>query len=292
MPEAPVVPFRCPICASARGRWAAEQRDLRIARCEECGHGYVWPVPTAEFIAAIYDNPSYYTGSDDSIGFHDYHGLAPARDRMFARHLALIEGVAGKGKILDVGCATGDFLKAARTRGWEVFGADPSAARDEVTAAGIALVGKTVHDISMADGSFDAVTFWDVLEHVTDPVKDLTRARALLKRGGVVALTVPDSRNALARISGRRWFGYKIAGEHLQFFTRTSLRVALEKAGLAPQRLAPAAWTCTAGFLADRSARYLGPPGRAFRAAVKAMGMQSVLIDMPQINQVALGRAS
>jgi SAM-dependent methyltransferase len=272
--------------------WAAEHRGLRIARCEECGHGYVWPLPSVEFLNSIYVDPAYYQGAAESIGFQDYKSLAPARNRMFARHLTRIEAEVGTGRILDVGCATGDFLKVARSRGWRVIGADPSAARAEVEAAGIELVGTTVHDSDVEEGTLDAVTFWDVLEHVTSPIADLTRARKLLKPGGVIAVTVPDSANLLARASGRRWFGYKTAGEHLQFFTRASLSAAMLRAQVAPRALGPTSWSCTLGFLADRSGLYMGPPGRLFRAAVSRSRLRTVLIDMPQINQFALGVAN
>jgi SAM-dependent methyltransferase len=251
----------------------------------------VWPVPAADFLEAIYRDPKYYQGAAESIGFQDYESLGSARSRMFTRHLTRIEGEVGKGRILDIGCATGDFLKVARSRGWQVLGADPSAARAQVEAAGIELVGTNVHDVDVEEGTLDAITFWDVLEHVTNPVADLARARSLLKPDGVLALTVPDAANFVARVSGRRWFGFKTAGEHLQFFTRTSLRLALRTAGFAPREVAPTTWSCTFGFLADRAGLYLGPPGRLIRAGVSRSRLANVLVDMPQINQFALGVA-
>lgn len=289
MSEARPVAFACPICASAHGRWAAEHRGLRVARCLDCGHGYVWPVPDAEFLDAIYRRQEYYEGSDDSIGFRDYASLEPARKRMFERHLKRIEGEVGVGRILDVGCATGDFLAVARGRGWTVFGADPSAARAQVEAKGIELVGKTVQDAAIEDGSLDAVTFWDVLEHVVDPVADLRRASELLKPGGILALTVPDSSNLVARASGRRWFGYKTAGEHLQFFTHESLTRAFARAQLRLQVRQATTWSCTVGFLADRAGLYLGPVGKAVRAVGSSPAISRLVVDMPQINQLALG---
>jgi 2-polyprenyl-3-methyl-5-hydroxy-6-metoxy-1,4-benzoquinol methylase len=291
MPGADSIPFACPVCASTQARWAAEHRELRIARCNECGHGYVWPVPNADFLDGIYRNLAYYQGSEGSIGFRDYASLEPARMRMFTRHLMKIEAEVGPGRILDVGCATGDFLKVARGRGWQVLGADPSVARAQVEADGIALVGTTVHDAKVDPGSLDAVTFWDVLEHVADPVADLTRACTLLRPGGVLALTVPDSANLVARASGRRWFGYKTAGEHLQFFTAASLLRALRNAGLSVRSRRSTTWACTVGFLADRAGLYLGPPGRLLRGGLSRLGLAALVVDVPQINQFALGIA-
>jgi SAM-dependent methyltransferase len=256
-----------------------------------CGHGYVWPVPSEGFLNAIYRDKAYYEGGQGSIGFRDYASLEPARRRMFGRHLIRIESEVGVGRILDVGCANGDFLKVARSRGWSVFGADPSLAREQVEAEGIRLVGTTVHDSDIEDASLDAITFWDVLEHVTDPIADLRRARELLKPGGILALTVPDSSNLVARASGRLWFGYKTAGEHLQFFTHESLRAAIEKSGLALKIQGPTAWSCTVGFLADRARLYLGPAGKLAIAIGARRALASMVVDMPQINQFALGVA-
>jgi 2-polyprenyl-3-methyl-5-hydroxy-6-metoxy-1,4-benzoquinol methylase len=286
------IPPTCPICRSTRSRWAAESHSLSVARCLDCGHGYVWPVPTADFIESIYRDKAYYQGSGGSIGFNDYASLEPARTKMFNRHLDRIEARTKAGRILDVGCANGEFLQVARTRGWEVFGADPSAARAEVEAHGIKLVGTTVHDSKIGEGSLDAITFWDVLEHVTDPIADLTRARALLKPDGVLALTVPDSANLLARVSGRRWFGYKTAGEHLQFYTGTSLPRALEAAGFAVKTRESTTWSCTLGFLADRFGLYLGPPGRLARRVLSSPMLATRVVDVPQINQFALASAA
>jgi len=281
--------FACPVCEAGRSRWAAEHHGLRVARCLDCGRGCVWPVPPADYLESIYRADTYYQGGKDSIGFKDYASLEPARKRMFTRHLARIEAGVSPGRILDVGCANGDFLKVARDRGWEVFGADPSVAREQVAAAGIALVGTNVHDATIQLGSLDAITFWDVLEHVTDPVADLVRAGELLRPNGVIALTVPDSANLLARISGRRWFGYKTAGEHLQFFTGKSLAKAFARAGLSLRVRKPVTWCCTLGFLGDRGGLYLGPVGRTVRAVLSSPRFAPVVVDMPQINQFALG---
>ena len=291
MPGADAIPFACPVCASTHARWAAEHGDLHVARCNECGHGYVWPVPDADFLDGIYRNLAYYQGSEGSIGFRDYASLEPARKRMFTRHLVKIEAEVGIGRILDVGCATGDFLKVARDRGWKVLGADPSVARAQAEADGISLVGTTVHDAEVEPGSLDAVTFWDVLEHVPDPVADMTRACMLLRPGGVLALTVPDSANLVARSSGRRWFGYKTAGEHLQFFTAASLSMALRNAGLSVRWRRSTTWACTVGFLADRAGLYLGPPGRLLRGSLSRLKLTAVVVDVPQINQFALAIA-
>ena len=277
----------CPLCGarvSGRvGRW----NELAVWRCEGCQHSFVAPVPDPTQLAAIYE-AGYYEGSTQPTGFRNYAGLHDARIRMFGRHLDLIAKGGGAGRLLDVGCANGDFLVEARHRGWDVLGVDPSAARTEVIAAGVPLVGTTVRDAAVAERSLDVITFWDVLEHVSDPVEDLRSAKRLLKVGGLVVATVPDAGNVVANLSGRRWFGFRTTGEHLQFFSRQSLRKAMEEAGfrLISQHGVP--WSCTLGFLGDRAGLYLGVPGLLMRRALERPRFKHQIVDVPLINQLAL----
>jgi hypothetical protein len=99
---------------------------------------------------------------------------------------------------------------------------------------------------------------------------------------------VPDSGSLVARLSGARWFGYKTAGEHLQFFTASTLRQAFARAGLELIVRHPVAWSCTVGFLVDRAALYLGSPGRIVNAGLSRMPVKGWIVDVPQVNQFAL----
>jgi SAM-dependent methyltransferase len=280
----------CRLCGHPDPRPVGSFNGFRVVTCAACGHGAVDPVPDATTLAAICEDDAYYRGGHGGgIGFGDYRALAGARRRMFEQHLARLRPRVPMGTVLDVGCATGDFLKAAREQGWKVLGVDPSGAGADAEHAGIPLVGGTVHEAAVEPGSLDLVTFWDVLEHVADPVVDLRRARELPRPGGVVGLTVPDRSSVLAAVSGRRWFGYRTAGEHLQFFTRRSLRRALEAAGFEVGLVRPVAWSCSVAFLADRVGLYLGRPGRLAQSALRPL--RRAFIDMPQINQLAVGLA-
>jgi hypothetical protein len=88
---------------------------------------------------------------------------------------------------------------------------------------------------------------------------------------------------------GRHWFGYKTAGEHLQFFTKSSLRQAFVNAGLTLRVQRSTTWSCTLGFLADRAGLYLGRPGVVLRTLLSSPGLASRVVDLPQINQFGLG---
>jgi SAM-dependent methyltransferase len=279
----------CPVCRDTRRHAVVTQNGLGVARCINCGQRYVWPVPSDTVLAAIYDR-NYYRGGHGSVGFSDYAALTPARRRMFNRHLDRIERLLRPGHVLDVGCATGDFLLLAAERGWEAFGVDPSPARQQALAAGVRMVGRTIDDADVAPHSIDLITFWDVLEHLPDPVASLRRARELLAPGGLVAATVPNAGSAVARVSGARWFGYKTAGEHLQFFSAATVSRCFTAAGFQVAVRRPVAWSCTVGFLIDRAALYLGGPGRIAHRALRGRRLTRLVLDVPQVNQFVVAR--
>lgn len=279
----------CPVCRDTRRQPVVTQNGLGVVRCLNCGQRYVWPVPSDAVLAAIYD-PGYYRGGCGSVGFSDYAALTPARRHMFGRHLDRIGRLVRPGRVLDVGCATGDFLLVAGERGWEALGVDPSPAREQAQAAGVRMVGRTIDDADVAPHSLDLITFWDVLEHLPDPVASLRRARHLLTPGGLVAATVPNAGSAVARLSGTRWFGYKTAGEHLQFFNPATISRCFTAAGFRVAVRRPVAWSCTVGFLIDRAALYLGGPGRITHRALNGRRLTGLVIDVPQVNQFVAAR--
>jgi SAM-dependent methyltransferase len=81
--------------------------------------------------------------------------------------------------------------------------------------------------------SFDAVTLWDVLEHVPDPLAFLKICTRLTKPGGKIFVNVPDLDSPEARLLGRNW--PLLLAEHLNYFNRRSLRRCAEQADLEPE---------------------------------------------------------
>ena len=102
-----------------------------------------------------------------------------------------------KGSLLDIGCCYGDFLNAARKRGFEIRGIDISrrsieAAKDlfgfkNIYAESIDLFSKRT-DIP----KFDVVTFFDVIEHLDDPRSFVREIAGVLKKNGLIIFSTPD----------------------------------------------------------------------------------------------------
>jgi len=86
-------------------------------------------------------------------------------------------------------------------------------------------------DLDYPNGQYDMVTMWDVIEHVPNPSAYIKRAAELLRPGGVIALATPDVQSIPAKLTGKRWVGYKLSEEHIYYFSKQTLSDALESAG-------------------------------------------------------------
>ena len=116
--------------------------------------------------------------------------LSGSRNFIYSHILNLIEREAAIGKVLDVGCGCGFFLKEARNRGWDVAGVDPSeesiAYADKLLGANIARKG-TLEDLSQEE-VYDVITMIDALGFSSAPWADVEKVKLLLKRGGLLFL--------------------------------------------------------------------------------------------------------
>jgi 2-polyprenyl-3-methyl-5-hydroxy-6-metoxy-1,4-benzoquinol methylase len=164
-----------------------------------------------------------------------YESETTGRKATARRHVALLKKIAAKpGRLLDAGCASGSFLCEAREAGWSVAGVEPSEVlymkAREALGTDAELHCTTLESARFAPASFDAVTLWDVLEHVPDPVAFMGICASILRPGGKVIVNVPDLDSLEARVLGKKW--PLLLAEHLNYFTRHSLGICAEKANL------------------------------------------------------------
>jgi hypothetical protein len=130
----------------------------------------------------------------------------------------------------------------------------------------------TIFDLSLAEGSLDLVTLWDVIEHTSNPAKVLTRAWELLIPGGVLALTYPDYGSLAARVLGKSW--PFLLTVHLYYFVPETMKKLLTRTGFEPLRFRPHIQTLEMGYVASRAAPYLGPISGLATGAVRLVGME------------------
>jgi SAM-dependent methyltransferase len=215
----------CNCCGSARQRAVYRQPDglfhpgewFTVVECLDCGLGFVNPRPDRDAIGRYYP-PAF---------FDDFTDVRAHRARYDAEAGYLPAAIPGQPppRLLDVGCANGDFPRVMRARGWEVEGV-------EVSANARAIDDFPVHRVPLdqvraPDRSFDAITAWAVLEHVHDPRAYFQAAGRLLKRGGRFVFLVTN----FSSLSSRALFREDVP-RHLHFFTEAAVRRYLADAGL------------------------------------------------------------
>ena len=164
-------------------------------------------------------------------------------------------------RILEVGCAAGFFLKAARDAGYdahgvEVVGVDPRS-RARRPEARQPVRGDASRTSPASPGSYDAAALWDVVEHLADPLKDLVRVRELLKPGGHLFVQTQDVARSRGKILGAKWPHFKQL-EHVYHFSPRTITTLLERAGFEVLRIQKrgAGKYISIGFFIDRMRRF------------------------------------
>jgi 2-polyprenyl-3-methyl-5-hydroxy-6-metoxy-1,4-benzoquinol methylase len=226
---------QCTVCESRDIVPAAPCGEYRMARCTSCAHRFVSHDVDERVLAAAYDE-TYYGGAQrdaSSAGYADYLGKAAERAEGFRSRLHDVLRYTGRrGRILDFGCAVGLFVKVAKEEGWSAVGYERSGWAVEYgrRVFGVDIRQGTGDAGAFAAGSFDAVTLWDVIEHVEQPRSVMQLVRGWLTPGGIVALNTVNASSLGARLAGRRW-RHLTPPHHLQFFTRRSVMRLLHDAG-------------------------------------------------------------
>ena len=278
----------CPVCASpdytvvqaARYPAALDEQQFKqifrassdqvlwdqVVRCRACDLVYVNPRLRADLIL------EGYAEAEDPV----FAAQNEARMRGFRKTLEGVVkrlGISPEGKrVLDVGCAGGAFLVAARELGFTVTGIEP--------ARWMAAFGRENYQLDIRDGileagmfepgSFDVITLWDVIEHLPQPRETLNIVRSLLKPDGVLLVNYPDIGTLAARTLGRRWpFWLSV---HLIYYTPKTMTEQLRRAGFSTLWFESFWPVLPLGYVAQRAAPY-GKPLELLRRTIQALGI-------------------
>ena len=134
-------------------------------------------------------------------------------------------------KILDVGCGTGDFLKAAQNNGWVVIGIEPN---QEARSIANSKTNNAVFDIdhlSKINDHFDVITLWHVLEHLPDLKTQIENLKRLLNPNGTLIIAVPNFKSYDAKFYKSNWAAYDVP-RHLWHFSKKSISKLFQNNGL------------------------------------------------------------
>lgn len=231
------------MCQSENVRIEYRLSDYSIAICNECGFEYHDGFGGGGGDDGMFSEEYYQVHHHEAFKtqFDDYERDPSAP--VYVKWLERIEAIISKGRLLDVGSALGTFLKIAESRGWSAQGVEISrfAAEFSRRERGLDVFNGDLEEFPASDGSFDVITFWDSIEHVTHPRENLITANRLLRPGGLVLLTTDNFDcliGDLARVAYRASMGkLRYAMERIfiapnrSFFTEKTFRTLLEEVG-------------------------------------------------------------
>lgn len=187
------------------------------------------PQPTKHNLSAYYKSENYISHTDSRRNLFEkaYHII---RSFTLRNKQKLINSYNFKEKrLLDIGCGTGDFLKAAQDKHWLISGIEPN--EDARTIANL----KTNNRVFSSDQllkfdkhSFDVITLWHVFEHLPDLVHHVAIFKKLLKKEGVLIIAAPNYKSFDADYYQEYWAAYDVP-RHLWHFDQKAMGMLFEK---------------------------------------------------------------
>ena len=256
----------------------------QVVRCRSCSLHYVNPRPSLDLIIE-----SYSAAEDETF-------VAQNEGRIRGFKKTLREILKRKGmpdgsglRFLDIGCAGGASLVAAKSLGFQPVGVEPSRWMAEY---GRRTYGVEIHDGILKQGmfppaSFDFITMWDVLEHVPDPGALLRLVNELLTPKGTFVMSYPDFRGIVSRLLGDRWpFWLSV---HLLYYDRKTISRQLAVCGFQADALMPYWPVLELGYIFQRAAVYV-PLARPLRSLAQAAGLDRILLAFNMSQTVVIAR--
>ncbi|MHC0444439.1 class I SAM-dependent methyltransferase [Flavobacterium sp. 3-218] len=194
------------------------------------------PQPELQNLGRYYESEDYISHTDNKRSLFEkaYHFV---KNIALQNKLNLINGEQSqKGKILDIGAGTGDFLLTAKNDGWETVGVEPSdRAKNIAKEKGISFVEETS---TLENNSFDVITMWHVLEHVPNLELQIAELKRLLKPTGTLIVAVPNHKSFDAQHYGTFWAAYDVP-IHFWHFSKKSIQLLFERVDMKLEKILP-----------------------------------------------------
>jgi len=229
----------CPICKSSSFEsflickdYTQSHENFKIVTCTNCGFKLTNPRPDIIEVEKYYQSESYISHSNTNKGLiNKLYQLV--RNLTLKKKLKLITFLNknSSGKVLDIGCGTGMFLKICKENNWETFGTEP----DEKTRIFAIENSKTeIKQNIFTDyesQKFDIITMWHVFEHIHDLNKNIERIKELMNTNSFLIIAVPNCDSYDAKIYKQYWAAYDVP-RHLSHFNLKSLNNLIKAHGM------------------------------------------------------------
>ena len=194
------------------------------------------PQPSLENLGKYYESEDYISHTDNKRSLFEklYHFI---KSIALKNKLNLINSLQpNKGRLLDIGAGTGEFLSVAKNDGWQTIGVEPSdRAKSIAKSKGVSFVEETGE---LENHSFDVISMWHVLEHVPDLDKQIKELKRLLKPTGTLIIAVPNFKSFDANHYGKFWAAFDVP-IHFWHFSKTAIQLLFEKEEMKLEKILP-----------------------------------------------------
>ena len=221
----------CTICQ------ATDLKQIRIGKidktgykCGACSFVFLWPQPTEKEITDIYQE-SYYKSWGVSTG-EEKPETARLKKGTSECYLKRIAAHKANGRLLDIGSAFGYLMEVAKSYGFDAYGVELSNFSSSIAKKkfGSKVFEGKLGDANFPGAYFDVITMFDLIEHIPQPIEFMKEVKRIIKPGGFIGITTPDTSSLSYKLLGKRgWFHWKF--EHLGYFNRKSTEELARRTG-------------------------------------------------------------
>jgi len=183
----------CPVCDEDDARVLFQKNGGTYVRCNRCTMIYLNPVLNDHALEEYYSSNTSLQSVNHQLEREFY-------EKIYQSGLDQITRAVSGNRVLDVGCSSGLFLDVARNFGWHTYGTELNQTEREIAiTSGHVLLGGTIEDVPKTE-TFDAITLWDVFEHLKNGRRFLELVRSFLAPSGVLFLQIPNGESLAARV--------------------------------------------------------------------------------------------
>ncbi len=262
----------CPVCDAETFSEYLDLRDFflteelfHLQKCDNCGFVFTNPRPEDKSLSKYYESPDYL--SHHSQGINPVQLVYQELRRINIRNkFSLIKKLVPCGRLLDIGCGTGEVLNYFKKKNWEVKGIEPSQSARNFA---IQKYGLDIEDEpglkNLQKDSFDIISMWHVLEHVSDLQERIHIIYDLLKPTGYLIIALPNLNSWDAEYYKKYWAAFDVP-RHLSHFSQSTIKKLVTAQGFKFAEAVP--MKMDAYFISMLSEKYLGKHNRFLYAAI------------------------
>jgi 2-polyprenyl-3-methyl-5-hydroxy-6-metoxy-1,4-benzoquinol methylase len=220
---------QCPVCEgksldtfmSVDDHFLSREK-FELVKCTSCSFVFTNPRPKAAELQKYYESEDYFSHSKKKKGLITFL-YDTVKSHSLSKKYTLISKYKSGGKILDIGCATGEFLNYFKQKGWETTGIEPAENPRNFAIENYGLDVKPEESLdALKPASFDVITMWHVLEHVPELNDRMQQIKKLLKPDGLLLVALPNYLSWDAKHYKSFWAGYDVP-RHLYHFSKSTV---------------------------------------------------------------------